>query len=212
MSSVGLGIRTNSFLRREKDSRGFGNLVILPVYQHNPNRMSQKKPLLLKAELLFLLFFFAGFLIWAIPRCSDKQSELNQSGNSGVLEETDSLKNPRAVANELRQKDTLLILPEPPSTKIPDSLKAVYSRLYVVIPDLKLRTGPSLDSTILQTLPLFEPVLFMEEVSSFTEEINLGYEKADEPWVRVRSMQGNEGWVYGAGVNFYKKKRKGLIE
>ena len=34
-----------------------------------------------------------------------------------------------------------------------------------------------------------------------------GYEIADEPWVKVQHKRGRIGWVYGAGVNYYKKKR-----
>ena len=50
----------------------------------------------------------------------------------------------------------------------------------------------------------------MNEVTDSTFQINLGKEVADEPWVKVRSKKGHVGWVYGAGVDYYKYKRPGV--
>lgn len=84
------------------------------------------------------------------------------------------------------------------------------SKLYVTIDGLKLRTGPSLDSTVLYQCSLFEEVYFMNEVTDSTYQLSLGKEMADEPWVKVKNKRGKVGWVYGAGVNYYKKKREGV--
>ena len=64
-----------------------------------------------------------------------------------------------------------------------------------------------MDSTIITKLKLFEEVSFMDEVTSFKQRISLGPEIAEEPWVKIRSRKGHIGWVYGAGVNYYKKRR-----
>ena len=58
----------------------------------------------------------------------------------------------------------------------------------------------------------FEQVNFLGEVTDSTTEVNLGYEIANEPWVKVQHTRGKIGWVYGAGVNYYKKKRDGVLE
>jgi len=84
------------------------------------------------------------------------------------------------------------------------------TRLYVTINGLNIRSGPSLDSIILNKLVLFEEVYFLNEITPFTEEISLGTSVADEPWIKVRTKQGREGWVYGAGVYYYKRKYPGM--
>ncbi len=61
-------------------------------------------------------------------------------------------------------------------------------------------------------LKLFEEVAFLNEVSDSTTQLNLGYEITDEPWVKVRHPKGQVGWVYGAGVNYYPKKRGGVMD
>ena len=50
----------------------------------------------------------------------------------------------------------------------------------------------------------------MNEVTDSTYQISLGKEMADEPWVKVKNNRGKIGWVYGAGINYYKKKREGV--
>ena len=71
---------------------------------------------------------------------------------------------------------------------------------------LKLRNGPHLDSTVVRTLKIDSEVYFLNEVTDFKQEINLGDRVAIEPWVKVRAYTGHEGWVYGAGINYFKPK------
>ncbi len=72
-----------------------------------------------------------------------------------------------------------------------------------------MRRAPDLNDDVVDEFELFEEVFFLDEVTNFTQEINLGKEVANEPWVRIQSRQGRSGWVYGAGVNYYKKKHPG---
>lgn len=85
-----------------------------------------------------------------------------------------------------------------------------YTRLFVTIDGLNLRDKPDLEGELLVKLPLYETVYFMNEVTDSTFQISLGKETADEPWVKVRSKKGHVGWVYGAGVDYYKYKRSGV--
>lgn len=84
--------------------------------------------------------------------------------------------------------------------------------LFVTIDGLKLRKTPSLKGDVITTLELYEAVTFLGKKSEKQEEISLGYEKVTDYWVKVRSKSGKEGWVFGAGVHYYKMKRKGVME
>jgi hypothetical protein len=85
----------------------------------------------------------------------------------------------------------------------------VGSRLYITVKNTKLRSSPGLDGKVLGKLPLFTEVYYLNEVTPYKQQINLGKEVANEPWVRVRTARGTEGWVYGAFVNYYREKRSG---
>ena len=80
------------------------------------------------------------------------------------------------------------------------------SRLYVTIAGLKMRKSPELNAEVIEELPLFDEVFYLNEVTAFTQEINLGKAIANEPWVKIQTRRGRAGWVFGAGVNYYKKK------
>ena len=82
--------------------------------------------------------------------------------------------------------------------------------LFVTIEGLNMRETPDLKSEVVVQLGLFDEVIYMDEVTDFTTPLNLGREEVDEPWFKVRTKKGHEGWVYGAGVDFYKYKHPGV--
>lgn len=84
--------------------------------------------------------------------------------------------------------------------------------LFVTIDQLKLRREPGLKSETIAQLDLYEQVYFMNEKSDYTQEINLGTELVTDYWVKVKTKSGKVGWVFGAGVHYYKQKRKGTLE
>ncbi len=84
--------------------------------------------------------------------------------------------------------------------------------LYVTIDGWKVRSKPSLKSEIITKLKLNEEVIFLNKKSEKQEEISLGYEKVTDYWVKIRTKTGKEGWVFGAGLHYYKMKRKGVME
>ncbi len=86
------------------------------------------------------------------------------------------------------------------------------SKLYVTIDKLKVRKTPGLKGQLLGELKLFDEVYYMNEVTDSTFVVNLGTEKADEPYVKIKTKRGTVGWVYGAGVHYVKKKRSGVLE
>lgn len=89
---------------------------------------------------------------------------------------------------------------------------AKYSTLFVTIDGLKVRKTPSLKGALVTKLDLYEQVYFLNKKSEKPEEISLGYEKVTDYWVKIRTKSGKEGWVFGAGVHYYKMKRKGVLE
>jgi hypothetical protein len=86
------------------------------------------------------------------------------------------------------------------------------SKLYVTIDKLKVRKTPGLKGELLGELKLFDEVYYMDEVTDSTFVVNLGTEKADEPYVKIKTKRGTVGWVYGAGVHYAKKKRSGVLQ
>lgn len=87
-----------------------------------------------------------------------------------------------------------------------------YTNLYVTFPNLNVRSTPQLKGKLIERLKLYDKVLFMNEVTDTTQRINLGDVVANEPWIKIKTPTGNEGWVYGAGVSYYKKKVEGVKE
>ena len=94
----------------------------------------------------------------------------------------------------------------------PTSKESSLSKLYVTIDKLKVRKTPGLKGQSLGELKLFDEVYYMNEVTDSTFEVNLGTEKANEPYVKIKTKRGTVGWVYGAGVHYVKKKRSGVLE
>lgn len=149
-------------------------------------------------EILIIVVFFISFVFMMLPRCERTQNEM------AVQAEKD------AVSTEALL-DSIAPKPEPP--KAPalklSSPATVAKRtvLYVTIDGMNLREKPSLKSTVVQRLPLYEQVYFMDETSEFTQKLDL-FEgiTTDEPWIKVQTKEGKVGWLYGAGVHFYRKK------
>lgn len=97
-------------------------------------------------------------------------------------------------------------------TTVKPAADAQYPVLYVTIDGLKMRKTPGLKGDLVAKLELYEPVYFLNKKSEKPQEISLGYEKVTDYWVKVRTKSGKEGWVFGAGVHYYKMKRKGVLE
>lgn len=83
--------------------------------------------------------------------------------------------------------------------------------LYSTIDGLNVRSGPGLRNGVVARLPLYAEVEFLNEVTDSLYEIDLGEITPREPWVRIRLADGKTGWVYGAGVEYYKYRLPGVI-
>lgn len=109
-------------------------------------------------------------------------------------------------------KPTRPVLSNQSSSATPPAASGKYSTLFVSIDGLKVRKEPGLKSETVAKLELYEPVTFLNKKTEWTQEISLGYEKVTDHWVKVRTQSGKEGWVFGAGVHYYKMKRKGVLD
>lgn len=106
--------------------------------------------------------------------------------------------------------------PRPQSTPAqpaaPKSAAPSGTTLYVTIDGLNVHQEPGLKSKTIEQLKLYDPVTFLNQKTEWTQEINLGLEKVSDHWVKIRTASGKTGWVFGAGLHYYKMKREGVLE
>lgn len=79
------------------------------------------------------------------------------------------------------------------------------SLLYCNVEGLNVRSEPNVRSKTVATLKKHEAVTFLNQKTDFTEELNLGDGKVTDHWVKIKTKSGKTGWVFGAGVHYYKK-------
>jgi len=182
----------------------------------------ERKGLLPRFEVLIIFIFFISFILWTMSKCSQTKEELQDDS-----EETTSTE----VTQQPQDTATLTLAPTtnpaqnaapnvattPPAQSAPrvettTSPTSNYSKLYVTIPKLKLRTAPTLKSDVITQLKLFERVYYMEEKSDSTITVNLGYEEATDYWRKIMTKKGNTGWVFGAGLSIDKEERSGVLK
>jgi hypothetical protein len=178
--------------------------------------MSEKRQnILFRVQLILMLAFFVGFLIWANTRCDrmrekyrDKWEERQAVLEAARQDSIAKVKAADSLAKALNENPSPA--PEGPGTTVL-SPRERYTPLYVTINGLNLRREPHLDSKVLIRLKLYEEVEFLNEVTDTTTRVSLGKIETDAPWIKVRSKKGQVGWVYGAGVHYYKRKQEGAI-
>ena len=178
------------------------------------DKSTRRRPAAPKFEVILILILFGCFIIWSISRCNAKRQAYQQEERIRKGEDTPTAAggalSADATAKTTVTETTTTVIAKPPVTKPTPPPKAVGSVLYITIDNLNMRDYPHLDSVVTAKLPLFEKVTFMNEVTEFKQEINLGKEMANEPWVKIQTKRGQQGWVYGAGVHYHKKKREGV--
>lgn len=195
-----------------------------------------------KAETLILLAFLVCMALWAMSKCSDRRSESVRRVREveGSDEEDRPAKRDTIVVQPAPTKpseevpspappvqsspQTTVLTPKPgaapkrPSEVPPTTAPAASSSstngstLFVSIDGLKVRKEPGLKGETVAELKLYEPVTFLNKKTEWTQEISLGYEKVTDHWVKIRTQSGKDGWVFGAGVHYYKMKRQGVME
>jgi uncharacterized protein YgiM (DUF1202 family) len=173
----------------------------------------EKAPRLVKAQFILFGVLLLVFFVWASRSCnrSTAEAEIDQITNEATLR-ADSL----AALLAATQANTP---PQPTDNSVQrDTMRGGQMQLirervtplYVTIENLAMRKGPGVNFEILDRLKLYEEVKFLNEVTLTRDSIKLGTVTAFEPWVKIRNEKGRDGWVYGAGVEYYKYKFEGI--
>jgi hypothetical protein len=160
-----------------------------------------------RLELVVIGVFFILFSFWALSRCNNKRAEMRRQMEAEAQEELrqDSLDRAAAMARMLPPKDTTQAAP---AAAAPQVIKEQVTPLYVVLDELNMRGEPKLNGRLVARLKLYDELVYLNEVTEFKEEINLGGVTYNEPWIKVKNKSGKVGWVYGAGVHFYRLRRE----
>ncbi len=155
-------------------------------------------------ELLVIAVFIMLFSSWALSKCSDKKQELHDKMAAEASEDRnmDSMQ----LAAELAKPPPPKENPTPPPTQ-PSTDKEAITPLFVALEELNMRAEPSINAALIAKLSLHDELLFLHEVSDFNNEITIEGKTYNEPWVKVKNKQGQTGWVYAAGVHYFKTKR-----
>lgn len=163
-------------------------------------------------ETLIFFTFIGCVVVWGISTCTDRRSETART----VREMEDSEPAPTTTVqdksvnapDESASKPKEQPKPDPAPTKTPPATDAAAGvPLFVTIDGLKLRKEPGLKGEAIEQLKLNEQVTFLNQKTDWSQEINMDGEKVTDYWVKVRTASGKTGWVFGAGLHYYKMKR-----
>ncbi len=159
----------------------------------------------IRAEYIVILLFFVLFAMFSMSRCNKTKARLQESASAVALDTIPAVEDTSKVARKPIEPQDSGDKLKPPVTN-----KKVTS-LYVTIDGLNVRTEPKVKAKSLGKLHLYDEVAFMDEVTQETTKLSLGATEANEPWIKIKTKKGTVGWVYGAGVSYYKTKKKGVL-
>jgi hypothetical protein len=157
-----------------------------------------------KLELLVITVFIILFSSWAVSKCSDKKQELRDKMAAEASEDRarDSIELAAQMAKQAPKKENP---PTPTTAENPVNEKGTI--LFVVTEELNLRAEPNIKSTLIAKLSLHDELIFLNEVTDFKNEFAIEGKTYNEPWVKVKNNKGQTGWVFGAGVHYFKTRR-----
>lgn len=171
-----------------------------------------------KIELIIIGTLLIVFFFWSFQKCRSNRAEQTQTAiNTAQQQATeDSLfgnkkpkpENPKPKVDPEKDKTNTVASS---STESPAPRTVGGTKLYVVIEGLKVRKEPDMKGAVITELKLFEQVGFTGKSTEFTTKLNLGKMEVNEPWVQIITPDGSKGWVYGAGVNYLKRKHPGTF-
>ena len=84
----------------------------------------------------------------------------------------------------------------------PNPTNTVPTQLIVNLENFRLRATPGVKGQEIGRLEKGTVLTDLGEVSDFTTPLKLRGVAFDEPWIKVRTPAGLEGWIYGGGVHF----------
>jgi hypothetical protein len=150
-----------------------------------------------RLEVLMIFGFFGIIILWTInnfyapaEKIAGKQEKLKTTGPKSTEESTELTPHPEKQL---------------PPAHLPNEKTTT---LYVTADGLKLREKPLLSAKIVTKLALYQEVQYLNQKTEEIEEIVFGEQKIRDFWVKIRTEDNLEGWVFGAGVHYYKFKRE----
>ncbi len=162
----------------------------MPSPRNQQKRTEQPKPAakakfkLRPIEMIAVGLLLVAVMMYALGQCGGRRKPTETPANAAQLADSAQLE---ARASNLRP-------------------------LYVVVDSLKLRSKPQLDSNFIRYLSYDEIVFDMGVQTDFMQTIRFSIDDVrTEPWVKIRTNKGEVGWVFGAGVHFYRKKRRAAM-
>ena len=179
-----------------------------------------------RVALVILSLCMLLFMIYALNKCGSEDAEYamvaEENARKNYLDSLqraeDSIAARSAIdleaearADALRRAATQPLIGDS-VVRMPEAqvIREKLTPLYVTFEGLNVRSGPGLNYGKVDRLKLYDEVIFLNEITDSTFQINLGQVTPDEPWVKIKTPSGKEGWVYGAGVEYFKKKLEGV--
>lgn len=179
-----------------------------------------------RVALVILSLCMLLFMIYALNQCGDEDAEYAMVAEENARKNyLDSLQRAEdsiaarividleseARADALRRAATQTLIGDSvvgaPQTQV---IRERLTPLYVTFDGLNVRSGPGLNYGKVDRLELYDEVIFLNEITDSTFQINLGQVTPNEPWIKIKTSSGKEGWVYGAGVEYFKKRLNGV--
>ena len=162
-------------------------------------------------ETLIFFTFIGCAVVWGISTCNDRRSEAMRTvremedtepapSSSATPDKSASGKGPDETAPKPTEQPK-----QTPAAAPADGISGV--PLFITIDGLKLRKEPGLKGEAIEQLKLNEQVTFLNQKTDWSQEISMDGEKVTDYWVKVRTASGKTGWVFGAGLHYYKMKR-----
>lgn len=130
-------------------------------------------------KILFIVFLtFVGF-IFSCKNTNSSESTQQTESNSSEGESTENTTNPST------------------QEKAP-------TILYAWVDKLRIREQPTTKSKIVVEVKEGTSFTYLNEKTDYKERINLRGTLFNEPWLKIKTDNGKEGWVYGGAVKFYE--------
>jgi len=90
------------------------------------------------------------------------------------------------------------------NTTNPTTQEKAPTILYAWVNKLRVREQPTTKSEIVVEVKEGTSFTYMNEKTDYKERINLRGTLFNEPWLKIKTEDGKEGWVYGGAVKFYE--------
>jgi len=76
--------------------------------------------------------------------------------------------------------------------------------VYAWVDQLRIRQLPTLDAAVIMEVAEGDTLFFLNEKTVEKVQLTLREKNFNEPWLKVRTTSGREGWVYGGGVTPFR--------